>query len=568
MEEGTPSIQRAMREAEIGGADVDVPTGSDAAEIAAAEIEAAEKNLNSLQALKSDLARDLEKSAAVLDLSARVAAAEVRQREKKQSRKEAARLSRAAHILEKERANVHTRNLIQALRARNRASRASRLEEKRQLLDVHEKILVASLKKYSRPSKPPRPVTQQQKTSLAIRTRLDRQRVSAERRKKKQAHAKWKQTHREFTTTNRLINKKKKEFQKTALKKWRQQNPTAARLSSKQEIKNRKDEGKPQGSTSVKLDLKQKTGPQVYDEARADTDVFYAVSVGAPLHVLKSFPIPELTKRNGLFETLAHIAAERGHAAVLNFLIKQTSSTMSESKGSGDETTGILESRDADGARPLHNACRANSTQCVHLLLEAGCDRSSVDLDGRTALHICANRGYLRLSRMLIGPRAIRASNDHDTQAQSEDAHLKDGMFYTEKLAQMFWARDKRGRRPIDEAIRCQGRNAPVTQLLLAEMRRANTMRFEREFASEELEESMKTQLFKKDKRRKRRVGKQKTVIRNYEDEESLRHRAEAAEQLRNDENMAVDMADQMLSMFHTWSRQRAARNQRYTPND
>ena len=44
-------------------------------------------------------------------------------------------------------------------------------------------------------------------------------------------------------------------------------------------------------SVTTAAELGRHTGPVSYDVVRADTDLFYAVAVGAPLHVLRAFPL-------------------------------------------------------------------------------------------------------------------------------------------------------------------------------------------------------------------------------------------------------------------------------------
>ena len=100
------------------------------------EIAAAEANLSALASLKSDLARDLEASAARLDLRARVAKAASREEAKRAARKEAARIARAAEVAARNHDATRMKNLVIAVRGRNRAARAERFAAKKRLLDL------------------------------------------------------------------------------------------------------------------------------------------------------------------------------------------------------------------------------------------------------------------------------------------------------------------------------------------------------------------------------------------------------------------------------------------------
>jgi len=54
------------------------------------------------------------------------------------------------------------------------------------------------------------------------------------------------------------------------------------------------------------------------------------------------------------------------------------------------------------GLRPLHYATYQKYTEAVNLLLVRGSDVDAMDDVGYTALHLCAERGYTDLLRMLL----------------------------------------------------------------------------------------------------------------------------------------------------------------------
>ncbi len=54
------------------------------------------------------------------------------------------------------------------------------------------------------------------------------------------------------------------------------------------------------------------------------------------------------------------------------------------------------------GLRPLHYATYQRYTEAVNLLLVRGSDVDAMDDVGYTALHLCAERGYTDLMRMLL----------------------------------------------------------------------------------------------------------------------------------------------------------------------
>mmetsp|Transcript_40033 Transcript_40033/g.129604 ORF Transcript_40033/g.129604 Transcript_40033/m.129604 type:complete len:254 (-) Transcript_40033:140-901(-) len=68
--------------------------------------------------------------------------------------------------------------------------------------------------------------------------------------------------------------------------------------------------------------------------------------------------------------TPLHVAAERGHPALVELLIKAGAD---------------LNAADGAGATPLHLAARAGQAKVVLSLLRAGADPSRIDADGRTA---------------------------------------------------------------------------------------------------------------------------------------------------------------------------------------
>lgn len=57
---------------------------------------------------------------------------------------------------------------------------------------------------------------------------------------------------------------------------------------------------------------------------------------------------------------------------------------------------------DNKGLRPLHYAAYQKYTECVNLLLVRGSEIDAMDDIGYTAVHLCAERGYVELLQVLL----------------------------------------------------------------------------------------------------------------------------------------------------------------------
>ncbi|XP_036268588.1 ankyrin repeat and SOCS box protein 10 isoform X2 [Pipistrellus kuhlii] len=84
--------------------------------------------------------------------------------------------------------------------------------------------------------------------------------------------------------------------------------------------------------------------------------------------------------------TPLHVAASRGHAEIVQLLLRR--------RARPDSAPG--------GRTALHEACAAGHTACVHALLVAGADPDIPDQDGKRPLHLCRGAGTLECAELLL----------------------------------------------------------------------------------------------------------------------------------------------------------------------
>lgn len=93
-------------------------------------------------------------------------------------------------------------------------------------------------------------------------------------------------------------------------------------------------------------------------------------------------------------ETPLHVAAYKGHAAVLKELIQHSAQT-----GDGAQH---INAADADGWTPLHNACSKGWLDIVQMLIAAGANPDQASNLGYTPLMNAASKGHLPILNLLL----------------------------------------------------------------------------------------------------------------------------------------------------------------------
>ena len=93
--------------------------------------------------------------------------------------------------------------------------------------------------------------------------------------------------------------------------------------------------------------------------------------------------------------TALHLAAQKGHTAVVEYLLKQGADT---------------EARDTEGYTALHWAAFCGHTEIVDYLLDRGANREAKNKWGYTALHFAAQAGRLEIANYLIEERGVDIS--------------------------------------------------------------------------------------------------------------------------------------------------------------
>ncbi|HSW75806.1 MAG TPA: ankyrin repeat domain-containing protein [Candidatus Saccharimonadales bacterium] len=100
------------------------------------------------------------------------------------------------------------------------------------------------------------------------------------------------------------------------------------------------------------------------------------------------------------WQTLLHLAAWHGHAAVLKVLID----------------AGLkIEYRAYEGHTALHNAATQGHVEVVQILLAAGADKNARTQFGLTALHYAASKGHVEVVQLLLA-----AGADKNARTQTE----------------------------------------------------------------------------------------------------------------------------------------------------
>ncbi|XP_060062501.1 ankyrin-3-like [Ylistrum balloti] len=119
-------------------------------------------------------------------------------------------------------------------------------------------------------------------------------------------------------------------------------------------------------------------------------------------------------------QTVLHVAAERGHFSIVEFLVhrggvdvdtenpkRETALHISLKNGHEEVAETLLDGnantdlRDASGSSPLHKACALGNMHLVERILATGCNSNPADNDGRSVLHKAAFGGNLDVIRRL-----------------------------------------------------------------------------------------------------------------------------------------------------------------------
>eukprot|EP00435_Cladocopium_sp_Y103_P063888 s134_g25.t1 len=114
-------------------------------------------------------------------------------------------------------------------------------------------------------------------------------------------------------------------------------------------------------------------------------------------------------KKNEVAMTALHWAANRGHPAVVEFLISKNSD---------------VHAVDVYGVTPLHGAASNRHVECVKLLLAAGANKNLKSNFGRTALDSAKEQGHDEIVRLLTAdedPAEVAA--DEAAAAKHDDIH-------------------------------------------------------------------------------------------------------------------------------------------------
>jgi len=107
------------------------------------------------------------------------------------------------------------------------------------------------------------------------------------------------------------------------------------------------------------------------DHNKVFSDLFGIVEAGdleALSEAVKSGA--DIFERNDMQETLLHFAADRGHASLCEFLLKENSE--------------LVSLKDDMGFTPLHSAAISGKAEIAALLMEYGADKRAESLDGET----------------------------------------------------------------------------------------------------------------------------------------------------------------------------------------
>lgn len=110
----------------------------------------------------------------------------------------------------------------------------------------------------------------------------------------------------------------------------------------------------------------------------------------------------DLQAKDDLGMTAAHTAAYFGLHGPLATLIGQMKK--------------LVDIRDKNGNKPLHFAARANSAECIQLLLANGAAVDAANLMGQTALHVAASFGRAHAYRLLVQAGANETIEDFSGQ--------------------------------------------------------------------------------------------------------------------------------------------------------
>ncbi|XP_057291553.1 POTE ankyrin domain family member F-like isoform X2 [Hydractinia symbiolongicarpus] len=173
--------------------------------------------------------------------------------------------------------------------------------------------------------------------------------------------------------------------------------------------------------------------------------------------LLKLNPLKHLTLKDKNGRTAYHYAAFFGYKEILEELIK------------GSKLLDLLDSKDATGKTPLFKAVESCSVDCVDLLILQGCQTTTYEKSGTTALHVAVLANKIQLVEILVEDG--KADINVPDQLGFTPLHLSCGLGYIEVVKYLLLhhanpnTKDKKGRTPLFGAA--MDNSGTITELLL-----------------------------------------------------------------------------------------------------
>lgn len=173
--------------------------------------------------------------------------------------------------------------------------------------------------------------------------------------------------------------------------------------------------------------------------------------------LLKLNPLKHLTLKDKNGRTAYHYAAFFGYKELLEELIK------------GSKLLDLMDSKDTTGKTPLFKAVESCSIDCVDLLILQGCQSTTYEKSGTTALHVAVLANKIQLVEILVEDG--KADVNVPDQLGFTPLHLSCGLGYIEVVKYLLQhnanpnAKDKKGRTPLFGAA--MDNSGTITGLLL-----------------------------------------------------------------------------------------------------